>query len=213
MSKHLRRPLTVAAGIAALALAGSTSAFAASASTVSVGGSTTAGSHPYAANAGTINFTAGAAMTCTSVSASGNINSGTVPWAPPNVGGLATIASSTWNGCTGAGFNLAVTQNGTWNVDITGATDASGNTPVDVSNISATVKDKATGGALCSFTVSGDAPGSVSNSAQTLTINASNLGVSPSPACGGLVHGPASFTGVFAITNPATGLAWPVIIS
>jgi len=212
MNKHFRRPLTVAAGIAALALAGSTAAFAAGTSTVSVAGSTAPGSHAYAANStAPISFTAGANMSCGSVSAAGDLNSGSVAW-PSTSGLLGNIQSSTWNNCTGAGFNLAVTQNGTWNVDITGAT-VSGVTPIQVSNISATVKDKATNGGLCTFTVTGTAPGSVSNANQTLTINANNLTVSPSPTCGGLVYGPASFNGTFAITNPATGLAYPVDIS
>lgn len=213
MKTRFRRQLTVGAGIAALALAGSTAAFAASPSTVSVAGSTTAGSHAYNANStAAISFVAGASMSCTSVSATGNLNSGSVAWAPPDTGGLGTITGSTWNGCTGAGFNLDVAQVGTWKVDITGDT-VSGVTPIEVSSIDATVKDHATGGGLCSFAVTGTAPGSVSNSAQTLTINATNLTVTPSPTCGGLVHGPASFNGTFAITNPSTGLAFPVNIS
>jgi len=213
MRTHLRWTLAVAAVAAALAVAGSTSAFAVSPSTVTIAGSSTPGVHAYDATSGPLSFSAVMAFSCSSVSLQGDLNSGSVAWAPPDTAGLGTITSSTWNGCTGAGFNLDVAQVGTWNIDITGATSG-GVTPIEVSNIDATVKDHATGGGLCSFTVTGTAPGTVSNSAQTLTINASNLTVSPSPACGGLVAGPASFSGTFAITqHGVTPPTAPIVIT
>lgn len=201
MRIQLRRPLAVATALAVLALAGNIPAFAASPSAVTIAGSSAPGTHAYDADSTmAISFVAGMSFTCSSVSLQGDLNSGSVAWAPPSTGGLGSIQSSAWNGCTGAGFNLAITQYGTWNLDITGDT-VNGVTPVLVSNIDATVKDEATGGGLCAFTLTGTTPGTVRESNQTLLLNAYNLTVTPSPSCGGLVHGPLSFNGTFAITQ------------
>lgn len=198
------------AGAVTLAIAGPALATGQS-TTVSVGGSTAAGTHPITASSTTtLSFAAEKTDgTYLSMSCSG----GAVPASP-----VSTIASGTvtdiakinkvnFTGCTGPGGTLTVTTSGTWLVHKTGGTVTAAQTDTlkgHIENITANV-----GNLVCKFTVTGQAAGSVVEKAQTLKVaenaaTAKGLTVSNIQGCGGQLKngGKAKFTGTFKITSP-----------
>lgn len=144
--------LSVAAGASAVAL---TAAPAIAAPTYTVkAGTTTTGTTSYtAATTGAspqVKFAAGTNnLSCTSATATGSIKLGS----GLSGAGLGSITGSTWTGCIGP-LNLPVTvvQTGTWSVNATGTTTATGVTAGTVSNVAATVSVNQGG---CSFNVTG----------------------------------------------------------
>jgi hypothetical protein len=213
------KTLTVgAATIGLIALAGP--AFAAGPPyTVSVGGSSAAGSHPFTATStGTVVFNAknnaGTVinMNCTSVSAAGTVTSGT------GVNPVATITSTTWNGCKIPGGNATVTQSGNWNLTGTGSASTADETIAGyVGNVSAGVALTASPG-TCSFTAAGPvaggaatpgkANGSFNETTQQIVINETgytgNLTLSGvGPCLGQLQNGnKANFAATLNVTSP-----------
>ncbi|MFW6775922.1 hypothetical protein ACOACO_16680 [Nocardioides sp. CPCC 205120] len=165
----------LAAGVAAAAvITVSSPAFAAGPPyTVSVGGSSAAGTHAITAssasavqfnarnNAGTI-----INMNCTSVRGAGAVTSGT------GVNPVATITSTTWTGCTIPGGAATVTQTGTWNVTGTGTNATAGNESVAgyIGNVTAGVQTTANPN-VCRFTVTGQPRGAFNEATQQLSIN------------------------------------------
>ena len=143
------------------------------------------------------------AMNCQTVEAEGGVNAGTT--SRPGV--LATIDSTNWLDCTGpGGLNMAVTQNGVWDIVGTGAATAGNSDVIDgfVDNADATVVDTDFGGAACTFTVSGTADGSFDEGNQQLNIDetAGNLVIdSVTAPCLGVVdvNYTADFIGTFDV--------------
>ena len=202
-----KKILLMGAAAAALTLATPAMASAAPPYTVSVGGSSTAGSHPFtAASVGGINFaTALNTMSCTSATASGTVQSGT------GLTTVATIASTGWSGCTEQfGTPLTVTHAGSWSLTPTG-TATSGSTDVvagKIIGVSAHVADSS-GTGLCDFTVGGNVDGSFNEGTQRLVIaetgaDSSLTVTSVAGDCLGTiaVGDAASFSGSYAITSP-----------
>lgn len=204
--KHL------AAGAAAAAIvAVSSPAFAAGPPyTVSVGGSSAAGSHSItAASTGAVSFSArnnaGTVinMNCTSVSGSGTVTSGT------GLSQIASIGATTWTGCTIPGGAATVTQSGTWTVNGTGTNASAGNETIagNVGNVSAGVFTTANP-AVCSFNVTGFARGSFNEATQQLVVSETgytgNLKLSNVSGClGRLQNGnPANFATTLNVTSP-----------
>lgn len=204
--KHL------AAGAAAAAIvAVSSPAFAAGPPyTVSVGGSSAAGTHTIsAASTGTITFSARNSsgtiinMNCTSVSGSGTASSGT------GLTQVASIGSTTWTGCTIPGGAATITQSGTWSVNGTGSNATTGNETIagNVGNVTAGVATTANP-AVCSFRVTGTARGSFNEATQQLVVSETgytgNLTLSNVSGClGRLQNGnPANFGATLNVTSP-----------
>jgi len=197
-----------AATVGLIALAGP--AFAAGPPyTVSVGGSSAAGSHSFtAASTGTVVFNAknnaGTVinMNCTAVSASGTITSGT------GVNPVANIASTTWTGCKIPGGNATVTQSGAWNLTGTGSASSALETIAGyVGSVNAGVALTASP-ATCSFTATGQANGSFNESTQQIVISETgytgNLTLSGvGPCLGQLQNGnKANFGATLNVTSP-----------
>lgn len=199
MRKNLLRGLAVTGAAAALSVGLVTSANAA---TVTGGGAITG-------TASSISFTASSiGMSCGTVAFSGTSYTGT------GLTKIADLSSSTWSNCLGPlSLPMTVTQSGTWAVN---ATSVSGGVATgSVTGISVHVQDTSTGGGICKFDVSGSAPATFTNSTQILGVTASGLTVSGVSGCFGLLSGSstAAFSGSFAVTNPATGAAWPITVS
>ncbi|GAA3661368.1 hypothetical protein GCM10022237_21580 [Nocardioides ginsengisoli] len=181
--------------------------------TVSVGGSSTPGTHAFTATSGPTRFVVnGTTMTCASTSVSGVIHSGTA------VQPIADITSSTWNTCRDAfGTPLTVVQVGTWHLngnDINvhaGLVD--GHIVGTISGINAHVYDTSMSG-LCDFNVGGVADGwfNETSSPQAVHVNEngadSSLKVtslaSTSSDCLGAVSpgAPTQFYGDYTINVP-----------
>jgi hypothetical protein len=205
MRTALLRGLAAGAGAIALTVGVATSAVAGPPFTVTVGGNT-AGSYAIAGDSTTaIAFHAGVDMSCGSIHFDGSVTAGSTS------SKIADLSGSTWVNCLN--MDLSVQQIGTWEVDATSGPNASGVTQAQVTNIDAIVTDTSSGGGVCSFDVTGSAPGNFHNDTQDLTLNANNLTVSNVSGCFGLISGPMSFSGNFHVTNPATGNEWPVTIS
>jgi hypothetical protein len=206
--KNLLRSLAVTGAAAAVTVGMATSAFAGPPFTVTVGGNTS-GTYAIAGDStAAIAFHAGVDMSCSSVHVDGSVTAGSTS------SKIADLTGSTWNNCKGPlNIDMTVQQVGTWEVDATSGPDASGVTQGQVTGIDAIVTDTSTGGGICSFEVTGQAPGNSTNGTQILQVNATSLTVSHVSGCFGLVTSPASFSGNFHVTNPATGNEWPVIIS
>jgi hypothetical protein len=208
MHKALLHSLAVVVGAITLTVGVATSAFAGPPFTVTVGGNTS-GSYPVAGDStSAIAFHAGVDFSCSSIHFDDTVAAGATS------SKVADLTGSTWNNCKGPlNMDMTVQQVGTWEVDATSGPDANGVTQAQVTNILALVTDTSTGGGICSFRVTGSAPGNFDNDTQDLTLNVTNLPVSNVSGCFGLVSGPMSFSGTFHVTNPATGSEWPVTIS
>ena len=200
------------AGASAVTLAFAAPALATGLSTtVAVGGSTAAGTHPItAASSGTLSFAAEKTdgtyltMSCSSAAVPSSpvstVASGTVT-------DIAKINKLNFTGCTGPGGTLTVATSGTWLVHRTGGTVTSAQTDTlkgHVENITANV-----GNLVCKFTVTGKAAGTVAEGTQTLKVNetaatTAGLTVSNIQGCGGQLKsgGKAKFTGSFKIKSP-----------
>ena len=105
-----------------------------------------------------VNFVAGTQpMDCGSATASGKLVLGS------SDDGLAAggITSTTWSNCTalGGSVQMAVTQNGTWNLNAGDTDNSTGITPVTVTGVNAHVVDTTYGGAVCDFVVTGSVDG------------------------------------------------------
>ena len=181
--------------------------------TVSVGGSSTPGTHAFTATSGLTQVVVnGVTMTCTSTSVSGVVHSGTA------VQPIADVTSSTWNGCTdNFGTPLTVVQIGTWHLngnDVNvhaGLIDA--HVIGNISGINAHVYDTGLSG-LCDFTVGGVADGwfNETSSPQALhvtengtdsSLKVTSLASSTSDCLGAVYPGaPAQFYGDYAINVP-----------
>lgn len=200
-----------AAAAAAAVITVSSPAFAAGPPyTVSVGGSSAAGSHAItAASTGTVQFSARNAggtvinMNCTSVRGAGTVTSGT------GVNPVAAITSTTWTGCSIPGGAATVTHNGTWNITGTGTNATTGNESIAgyVGGANASVQTTANPN-ICRFTVTGQANGSFNEATQQLSISqtgyTSNLTLSNVVGClGQLQNGnPANMVANLAVTSP-----------
>jgi hypothetical protein len=208
MHTALLRSLAASGGAIALTICMATSAFAGPPFTVTVAGNTS-GSYAVAGDStSAIAFHAGVDFSCSSIHFDGTVTAGSTATK------IADLTGSTWNGCyTFLNMELSVQQIGTWEADATSGPDANGVTTEQVTNIDALVTDTSTDGGICSYEVTGSAPGTVTNGTQILQVNATNLTVSHVSGCFGLISGPMSFSGNFHATNPATGNEWPVTIS
>lgn len=202
----------IAAGVAAAAvITVSSPAFAAGPPyTVSVGGSSAAGTHAItAASAGNVQFSARnnagtvVNMNCTSVRGAGAATSGT------GVNPVATITSTTWTGCSIPGGAATVTQSGTWNVTGTGTNATTGNETIagNVGNVTAGIQTTANPN-VCRFTVTGAPRGSFNEATQQLVVSETgytgNLVLSNVVGClGQLQNGnPANFATTLTVTSP-----------
>lgn len=175
-----KKILLVGVAAATLTLATPAMASAAPPYTVAVGGNTTAGDHAFTASSvGAISFsTALNAMNCTSAGATGQAHSGTgksgVYTGNNPEDHPATIASTTWSGCTEQfGTPLTVAHGGSWYLTTTdtsvtsAATDKVNGT---ITNVSAHVTDS-DGTGLCDFWVTGSANGYFDEATQQLVVN------------------------------------------
>lgn len=213
--KNLLRGLTVTGIAAAASLGLATSAFAATPVSVTVG-SYTSGSHPITATTtGTtpqVTFTAGVKMTCDQATVRGNVNAGLFSAPAPNPVASVTSTSTDWVNCLGPlGIGMTVIPGtGAWDLNAVDTNNPSaGITQGTVDNVSAHVQDTSSGGATCSFDVSGSVPGSFNNSTQHLVIpgTSSTLHVSNIVGCFGLVTSTASFKGDFLVNSPDGAIA------
>ncbi|QMW67346.1 hypothetical protein H4N58_05395 [Mumia sp. ZJ1417] len=162
-------------------------------------------------------------MGCTSAGASGSATAGAVPAS----GLIATLASTTWGGCIGpGGLAMTVTQSSSWCVYLDPTTQTSNAALTDTlagriaacngAPQMATVRDTATNGAICTFTVAGFAHGSFveapkANGTQDLIVNEPtshvHLKVSAVTGCLGAiaVNNPASFSGTYNVNTNGPG--------
>ncbi len=178
--------------------------------TVSVGGSSAAGTHAITANSvGTVKFSAKNSagtivnMNCTSVAGAGQVTSGT------GVNPVATITSTTWSGCTIPGGAATVSQVGTWNVTGTGGNATAGTETVagTIGNVTAGIQTTANPN-VCKFTATGAPTGSFDEAGQQLRISevgyTGNLTLSNVSGClGRLQNGNAAdFEANLAVTSP-----------
>lgn len=141
--------------------------------TVSVGGSSVAGAHPFSAvSTSTVRVSAwnnsGTVINhnCTSVSVTGSVTTGTA------LTQIGSIGSSSWNGCTIPGGAFTVTQTGSWSWVGTGSNATSGQETVQgrVEGLVLTWHTTANP-SLCRFTMSGSATASFNESTQQLTVS------------------------------------------
>lgn len=179
--------------------------------TVAVGGSTSGTQAVTAASSGTVQFSArnnaGTVinMNCTSVSGNGTVTKGS------GLTQVATIDSTTWTGCRVPGGPANVTQSGTWNITGTGSNATAGTETIAgyVGNVTAGVAT--TPSTICSFTVTGQANGAFSESAQQLQVSETgytgNLTLSGVSGClGQLQNGnPANFVANLNINTGGAG--------
>ncbi len=203
------RTLAAGAAVAAVVTVSSPAFAAGPPYTVSVGGSSAAGTHAIsAASTGTVLFSARnnagtqINMNCTSVSGSGTVTSGT------GVNPVASIGSTTWTGCTIPGGAATITQAGTWNLTGTGTNATTGNESIAgyVGNVSAGVRTTANPN-VCRFNVTGKANGSFNEATQQLNVSETgytgNLVLSGVTNClGQLQNGnPANFVANLNVTS------------
>jgi hypothetical protein len=181
--------------------------------TVSVGGSSAAGTHSFTAASGPTRFVVnGVTMTCSSTSVSGVIRSGTA------VQPIADITSSTWSGCRdNFGTPLTVVQVGTWHLNgndpnvHAGLVD--GHVVGNISGINAHVYDTGMSG-LCDFNVGGVADGwfdetstpqavHVSENGADSSLTVTSLAATSSDCLGAVYPGaPTQFYGDYTISVP-----------
>ena len=194
----------VTAGLALAGVAVAGPALATGSSyTVSVGGSSAAGTHNITATTtGSLSFAVPTlSMSCTSAnvptSPASTVASGT------SITDIAAINKINFAGCVGPGGTLAVTTVGTWKLHGTSAA-TSGNDVISghVENITANVSN-----AVCKFTVTGQANGTFDEATQTLQVSETgftgNLKVSNVTGCLGQVTSGqnANFTGTFNVAS------------
>ncbi|GAB3070717.1 hypothetical protein [Nocardioides zeae] len=204
------RTLAAGAAVAAVVTVSSPAFAAGPPYTVSVGGSSAAGTHAISATStGTVTFnarnTSGTIinMNCSSVTGSGTVTSGT------GVNPVATIATTTWTGCTIPGGAATVTHNGTWNITGTGTNATTGNETIAgyVGGANASVRTTSNPN-ICRFTVTGQANGSFNEATQQLNISqtgySSNLTLSNVVGClGQLQNGnPANMVANLNVASP-----------
>lgn len=141
--------------------------------TVSVGGSSAAGTHPFSATTtGTVRFSsknnAGTILNqnCTSVSITGSVASGTA------LSQVGDVGSSSWVGCSIPGGAFAASQVGTWRWIATGSNATSGQEVVE-GRIDGLVVNwrTASNPNVCRYTMSGSARAFFNESTQQLTIS------------------------------------------
>lgn len=141
--------------------------------TVSVGGSSAAGTHSFsAATTGTVRFSsknnAGTILNqnCTSVNMAGSVTTGTA------LSQVGDVGSSTWIGCSIPGGAFAATQVGTWRWVGTGSNATSGQEIVQ-GRIEGLVVNwrTASNPNVCRYTMSGSARASFNESTQQLTVS------------------------------------------
>jgi len=214
--KNLVRGLAATGAAGVLAVGVATSAFAGPPFTVSVGGSTVAGTHAAdAASTGTTTFSAGTSMTCTSVKLHGDVFSGTGLTSPADV---TSSSSSEWAGCKGGPLSTALTATpsfpSAWTFTGTSGPDANGVTQGTLSGIQVHVQDTGTNGTLCHFDVGGTVQGTFNNNTQVLTVLPTGGTLTTSGvSCLFPVNATATFSGSFDITDPSTGAHYPVVVS
>ncbi|WP_447645002.1 hypothetical protein [Nocardioides zeae] len=204
------RTLAAGAAVAAVVTVSSPAFAAGPPYTVSVGGSSAAGSHAItAASTGAVTFNARNSsgtvinMNCTSVSGSGTVTSGT------GVNPVASIGTTTWTGCTIPGGAATVTHNGTWNITGTGTNATTGNESIAgyVGAANASVRTTANPN-VCRFDVTGQARGTFNEATQQLSISETgytgNLKLSNVVNClGQLQNGnPANMLATLNVTSP-----------
>jgi hypothetical protein len=189
---HKRTALAATVATTAIAAIGASSA---SAYTITGGPNFTGAS----ANNTVLNdTTTGSALTCTSSSAGGTVNTGT------GVGPtLGSISSLSFASCTGPlNITFTVTANSLpYPLVGTGAT-VSGVTPGQVTGVNARLS-----GPLCSATVTGTAAGSYSNTTRRLTLSGSpTLTISNVSGCFGLLNNgdTASFAATYNVVGSPT---------
>ena len=162
-------------------------AFSASAAFAASSYNVTAGSAPadtiirYTATSTQVTFkdtTAGTTWNCESASATGTVTVGTnLSWT-----GIGTVDGTVWNTCTGGfGLTFTVTGSGTWGLNATGSTNASGVTAVGISSMSVHVASSS-----CSFDVTGTVNGTYTNGTSngTLTLPGTSSGLTISNVSG-----------------------------
>ncbi|HTZ44261.1 MAG TPA: hypothetical protein VMB79_10385 [Jatrophihabitans sp.] len=168
MLKNFKRVLLASGAAGAALTIGMSSAYAAT-WTVSAG-SLTSGTTTYTAATPTgtssapaikfVDTTDGVTLQCLKATANGSAALGSGLSGTP----LATIAGSTFTTCTGPlGISLTVTQSGTWNLN--GSSYSGGVTQGYVSNVTANISG------TCSFSVTGAADGTYTNSNGTLDMS------------------------------------------
>lgn len=146
-------------------------------------------------------------MKCTKSTASGTVKLGAAV-APART---ATIAKSTWSGCTGpAALKLVVVQKTAWYINTNGAT-RSGVTPVFINNVTAYVH--APTASQCNFFVTGSVAGNYANGTRQLNVNggasgAHLLSISKVHGCFGLIKNGQhpGFTAHYKVTTPKGAL-------
>lgn len=205
----LKHSLVAGATLGLVAVAGPALATG-SASTVAVGGNSTAGQSPVTATSdGPLTFQAekpdGTFLTM-------NCTSGNVPASPASyvnrgtgVTNIATLNKVNFVSCTGPGGALTVTTAPPWQLHRTGAVTAGATDVIagHLEGIRATARNP-----VCSFTVTGGADGTFNEGNQKLTINetangSNDLTVSGVTGCLGQVKngGKAKFSGTFTTTT------------
>ena len=200
----LKHAVVGSAALSLVALAGPATA-AGNAYTVSVGGSSAAGTHTItAATTGSLTFAVPTlSMACTSAnlpaSPGSSVASGT------GVTDIASINKINFVGCTGPGGALAVTTVGSWKLHGTGAATAGSSDVIagHIEGITANVSN-----AVCRFTDTGSANGTFDEATQALAVTetgfSGNLKVSNVTGCLGQITAgqAANFTGTFNVTSP-----------
>lgn len=177
--------VTGAAVLAALALAaGPASAATVNQVVVSNGGTVTA-------NAPTPTLTdnkTGTKLTCTSATASATVPTATAAGPAPVTVGHITAAA--WQTCKLNSITFSVSAGSLpWTIAVTDVTDASGNTPGEITGVVAHLSG------LCNATVAGTVTGHYANSTHTLVIDSGTLAVSGvSGLCLGLINNGDSVT-------------------
>jgi hypothetical protein len=185
----MNKRMTLAATVAATAIA-AVGASSASAYTVTGGSNFTAA-------AGTTTLTdnsTGAALTCTSSSASGTVASGA-----PTVGSITTLSFS--NPCSGPlGISFSVTPNSLpYSIVGDSPTTSGGVTAGHIGGVNAALS-----GFLCSAIVTGSAPGNYANVTHKLTLTSgTTLNISGVSGCFSLLNNgdTASYTTAYTVTG------------
>lgn len=204
------RTLAAAAAATAVVIVSSPALAAGPPYTVSVGGSSAAGTHAVtAASTGTVQFNirnnAGTVINsnCSAVSGAGTVTSGT------GVNPVASISTTTWVGCSIPGGAKTITRNGTWTVTGTGASATTANETIAgyVGGINASVHTTANPN-ICRYTVTGQARASFNEATQQLVIGETgytgNLTISNVVGCLGLIQNgnAANFATTLNVTSP-----------
>ena len=205
--------LAAGAGVVGLVLAAGPAFATGNSYTVAVGGSSTAGTAAVTATSdAALEFYAekpdGSFLKLTCASSAVPSGSGSVVNKGTGITDVANLQGVTFSTCSGPGGTLNVTTSGTWKLHGTSTATSTASDTIQghIENVTANASN-----AVCSFTVTGGADGSFSESTQKLSVNeqANGVGqalpVSGVSGCLGQIknNGKAKFIGTY--TTSVTG--------